>query len=329
MGTQSTFKIYDDEFQSGMTEVMTQQANAFNEASGNALQLVPSFHRGNFAAEAFFSEIASLIKHRDPLATSPQAPDDLSQEELIMPKLNRLYKVAKTRDAFKKIFPSGASAQEFSIILGRQVAQAKIVDYLNTAIAAAVGAMESNADIQTDITSASTTTLSYESLVNGTWKFGDRAQDIIAYVMHSAQAARLNIQSIGVEVDRVAGAAIYEGAFGALGRRLIVSDSPSLVESVGSAPAVNHFKTLGLTEGGVVVLESESDDNVPYFNIDDTTQNLIYRISGEHAYNVRCKGYSYTDTGVSPTNADLLDDSNWAKVATSNKSTAGILIRSL
>lgn len=327
MGTQSTFKIYNDEFQSGLTEVVMQQTNAFNEASANALRLIPNASRGNFAKMAFFSEIASLIKRRDPLSTSAAAFSDLAQAEEIMPKINRYYRIRKTRDAFKKIFPDGSSAQEFSIILGQQIGAAKIKDYLNTVLYALVGAMESNANVQKDIRSASTNTLTYESLVDGTWLFGDRAQDIVAYVMHSAQAAKLNIQSLGVEVERVAGAAIYDGAFGALGRRLIVTDSPALVH-VGGSPADVTYRTLGLTEDGGGVWESETEDEVPYFDIETGTVNLNYVIAGEHAFNVRAKGYSYTDSGVSPTDGDLADDSNWSKVATDNKSTAGIMILS-
>jgi hypothetical protein len=331
-GTLADFKIYNDEFQAGMTEVLMQNSDAFNAASANALRIVPSLHRGNFAKEAFFEEVSSLITRRDVTSTSAGASSKLEQGEFIMPKLNRRYQVDQTRDAFKKILAGVNAWGEFSVRLGEQVAKAKMVDYLNTILASLSGAVDGNSDVQFNAVTggvSGVTNLSYKNLIKGLSKFGDASQDISAWVMHSAPFHDLLGESVGIATDRVAGATIYEGTAGTLGRPVIVTDSPSLILSgSGSGSGGAVYRTFGLTTNAGVILESESAEDIPVFDTVTGLENVVYRIQGEHAYNVRAKGYSYTDSGANPTDANLIDDTNWAQASSDKKSTAGVVIYS-
>ena len=65
IGKGSDFKIYDEQFFGGMTEVLAQNADVFNAASANAIQLVPQEIKGNFERESFFQQISSLVSRRD------------------------------------------------------------------------------------------------------------------------------------------------------------------------------------------------------------------------------------------------------------------------
>lgn len=323
--TLDTFKVYEDEFQSGVTEVLMQNSEAFNGASANTINIVPSIHRGNFASEAFFLEIEDLIRERDPSTQAADTDDDLEQGELIMPKVNRKYQVKKTLDAFRKILPQDNPESVFSTILGQQVGKSILVDYLNTAIAAAVGAVDGNADVQFDATDGSVT---YTDLVKGIAKFGDAGQNVAAWLMHSKVYYDLLGESVGVATDRVGGAAIYEGTAGTLGRPVVVTDSPYLVEADGVSTGVDKYRTFGLTANALSVIESEGGIMTPVTDLITGEENLAMRIQGEHAYNTRVRGYSYTDTNANPANTALSNTANWTQVATSDKSTAGILINS-
>lgn len=320
--TLNTFQVYDDEFQSGLTEVLMQNANAFNGASANTINIVPSLHRGQFAKEAFFQEISDLIRERDPGSTDPDSDDDLTQSELIMPKVNRKIQVAKTRDAFKKILTGSNPESVFSTLLGQQAAQAMLLDYLNTGIACLVGSVEGNADVQHDATDGN---VEYTDLVTGLSKFGDAGQNIAAWVMHSKPFYDLLGQSVGIATDRIAGRAIYEGTAGTMGKPVIVTDSPFLTYLDDTDV---RYRTFGLQANALSIIESEGSMETPYTDIVTGGENIKIRIQGEHAYNTRVRGYSYTDADANPANTDLSDDENWTKVSTDDKSTAGILILS-
>lgn len=319
--TLNTFKVFEDEFQSGVTEVLMQNSEAFNGASANTINIVPSLHRGNFASEAFFLEIEDLIRERNPATQVDESDDDLEQGELIMPKVNRKYQVLKTLDAFRKILPQDNPESVFSTLLGQQVGKSVLVDYLNTAIAGLVGAVDGNADVQHDATDG---VIAYTDLVTGLSKYGDAGNNISAWLMHSKAYYDLLGESVGIATDRVGGAAIYEGTAGTLGRPVVVTDSPFLTyESTGT-----KYRTFGLTANALSVIESEGGIMTPINDIVTGKTNLAMRVQGEHAYNLRVRGYSYTNATANPANTALANDANWTKVSTSNKSTAGVLINS-
>lgn len=322
MSTLDTFKVYDDEFQSGITEVLMQQTDAFNGASAGTINLVPAESRGNFAREAFFLEIENLIRRRNPSGTGSDTDDDLAQDELVMPKLARKYQVKKTLDAFRKILTGPNPESQFSITLGEQVAKSIAADYLNTGLAGLVGAIEGNADIQHTATSVTT----YQELVKAIAKFGDAGQSISAWVMHSKPFYDLLGESVGIATDRIAGAAIYEGTAGTLGRPVIVTDSPSLVDVDGGGSGVDHYRTFGLQSNALTVMETEGGIHTPVTDLITGEENLAMRIQGEHSFNLRTRGYSWNDAITNPTDTQLLDDANFTKVATSDKSTAGVLL---
>lgn len=328
--TLTTFQVYDDEFQSGVSETIMQETNAFNAASGGAIQLVPSTHRGEFAKEAFFKEIQGLVRERDPSSIDTDSDDDLTQGELVMPKVNRKIQVAKTRDAWQKILPAQNAESLFSITLGQQLGPAYAADYLNTGLSGLAGAVGGNADVIHDISgeSGGAELLSYKGLNAGLQKFGDRSSNIIAWVMHSKTWHDLLGEAIATVTDRVAGAAIWEGIAGSLGRPVIVTDSSALTYT---EDYVTKYRTFGLQSAGLTVIESEGGIMTPVTDLVTGKKNLLIRLQSEHAYNIRTRGYSWSGTSngnliSNPDNDQLGNDANFTKVATDNKSTAGVMI---
>lgn len=311
-GLYTNFVIYEEQFYSGMFETLEQYSNAFNEASRNAIRIIPQAARGNFLQEAFFTNIPGLYKRRNIETLDPSVPDALSSAETVFPKVNRYFHVENTMDSLKKI---QASPEQFSFILGQQAGKAKAVDYLNTGIAAAVACISGVSALVT----TSNATANYDTLIESLEKFGDAADRILLWVMPSRPFFALMKASLDVVTDRVAGATIYEGQIGSLARRVLLTDSPSLV--VPGEP--NQYYILGLTENAIALIESEPGELLS--ERVGGYQNIRYRIQGEDAYNVGIKGYAYTGSVVNPDDAAIASSSNWVLRSSDVKSSAGIL----
>ena len=319
VGTKADFAIYDEEFQSGFIEVLMQQADAWNEASNGTMILNTDMLKGDYDRNAFFKSIANLVSRRATTGTAATAAATSlkpTQGEIIGVKLNRkIGPVDSTRDAFKKI---ASDESEFSMVVGQQAAKAMLVDQLNTGLSGLVAAIEGNS-MNVAATGAN---LDYDDLVDIINQFGDASSDVVAFAMHSKPWHDLIKKGIADKVDSVYGAAVFQGVPGTLGRPVIVTDSPSLLVS----GTTNTYKTVGLTAGAVQVTNSEAADMV----MDRVTgqENIIWRMQGESAYNLKVKGYEWdiANGGENPTDTAVATTTNWDKAATDNKSTAGAFI---
>lgn len=89
-----------------------------------------------------------------------------------------------------------------------------------------------------------------------------------------------------------------------------------------------RYNTLGLTEGGITV-SSQNDFNsviVPKTG----KENITNAYQAEWSYGVSVKGYGWkvSSGGSNPNDTALATSTNWEKVATSHKDTAGVLLQS-
>lgn len=323
-GTMADFRIVDDYFFTGYNEVVQQNASVFNENSANTLRFVVENLLGEFTNDSFYKKVEGLVQHRNPLSVSPVESKKLEQGELITPKINRrLGPVRQTMDAFRK---EGKSPEMFSYLIGQQYAGDIVVDLINTAITAGVAAISTEAGLVTDYSTdaAIDPGLRPEQLVSAMSKFGDKAQRIGAFVMHSsAYFALVQGQIVGNPYS-VAGTMIYGGAPGTLGKPVIVTDSPALVEVDEVTGEIESYIVLGLTEDGVVITESE--ERYVSSTVEYGRENLIMLIQGETAYNVGVKGFSYAG-GANPTNAQLATGANWEFQMHDTKLAAGVVLK--
>lgn len=335
IGLPANFKIFPDQFYGGFNEIVAQNGNAFNQASANALRLYTEAARGMYQEEAFFDKISGLVSRRDITTQSDATSVLLSADSIIAPKLLR--KIGPVDNALGAFRTSGLDFTEdsaqarFSFLLGQQYAEDALVDMLNTALSGAVTVTGKAATTRLSIVGASgTKTLNYATgLIPGLGLFGDRGQDIVAWVMHSKPFYDLMGSNIAVATDRVAGATIYEGTAGTLGRPVVVTDSASLVKTDGGGTGINSYYTLGIREGGVDVKMTE--DTIVYSEIvTGKAAGLVLRVQGEYAYNLRLLGYSMTTDGnVNPTGAEIADAGNWTQQFASHKWTLGARIETL
>lgn len=320
-GIYSDFTIYEEEFYGGMNDVIARNTMAFNGASANAIRLVQRQHVGNFLKDAYFAQIANLVTRRDITSTSSVSDDELTSDEVIAPKLSRRFQVANTLDSLKKI---GSDPREFSFILGEQVGKAKMVDWLDTALLCGVTAIGKTAASFYNKGSSASNTMQYDYLIEGLKLMGDMSRRIVALVMHSKAYFDLMKTNIDTATDRVAGATIYEGTTGTLGLPTVVTDSSSLINTDGVTSGTDSYYTLMLVENGLSVLESEVESVIGDWVTG--SENLIYRVQGEHSFDSGVQGISYTSATVNPNDSTLGTASNWTLKRASIKSAAGILI---
>jgi hypothetical protein len=318
IGKASDFKIYQDEYYGGMFESIMQNVNAFNAASAGAITLVAKDHRGDFSKESFMKDIASLITRRDTTSVSAATDTAVTQGEMARVKINRkIGPVAQTLDAWRKI---ARDSGEMSFLIGQMVGKKKIQDYLNTALKAAVPAIQNVAANYYD--HSGTGSLTYAALVAALAKLGDQAQLIKCWVMHSKSFFDLMGTTISDKIVNVADVTIYQGTIATLGRPTIVTDSAALL--VAGTP--NHYNVLGLVDNAIQVWESEHQEIEG--QVITGLENLIFRIQGEHAFTLGLKGFTfdYANGGANPDDTAVATASNWDKVASSDKDLAGVSI---
>lgn len=322
-GVTSDVVIYQEEFNTAVSEVIAQETMAFNQASGNAMQLRGLAHQGDYLKESFFDLISGLVARRDNTSTSTVSDTALTASEQVGVKLNRgIPPVAVTLDAWKKMMRDPG---EFSFVLGQQIGKAIVTDYLNTAIRATVAALNNVANLKADVTGASTGTLTHEHLVTGMSKLGDRGATVAAIVTHSKSYFDLVKTALTTAAYNVGDTIVYTGGIATLGRPTIVTDSADLITS-GSP---DNYNTLLLVPGAVEILESEERTIV---NQTITGYaNLFERIQGEHAFTLKLKGFTWDvgNGGANPNDSAISTGSNWDKVVTSDKDCAGAVVVSL
>ena len=317
--TKDTFTLYDLEYNTGLTEVLLQNANVFNAASRNSIRLVPRQIRGEFEKSTIFKSVAGLVRRRDPSSVTSVTDKDLTQGELISVKLNRgLGPATKTLDAFRKI---AEDPRELSTILGEQAGAAMAIDYLDAGIRAAVAASKSNSAMTKNF---ATSTITHLKLLNTLALFGDRSTRIVAWLMHSRIYYDLVGQAMTDKIVDVANLSVAEGITPTLGKPTILSDSSALISlNEPSSSASDTYHVLGLTEDALQIIESEG--KVAVLEMVTGLDNLVYRWQGEHAFNVGMRGFAYSST-ANPTDANLASSSNWSKIVTDNKDTLGVML---
>ncbi len=325
-GTASDFKVYNEELQSGMYEELAQNVDVFNDASRNTIRLVTENMIGNYNKDAYFDRISSLVGRRDTTSVSAATSLKMTQGELVGVKLNRkIGPVDQSLDAWEKIGFNGEEAQrEMSFQLGKQIAEEIAHDMVEASVRCAEAALSGEANNTYDATGQTTKTMTHAHLVNGLALYGDKADKILCWIMHSHCYFDLMNQAISDKIYEEAGVVVYGGAPGTLGKPVVVTDADALW--LGADSLTTTYQTLGLVENAVVVTESEIKRLVD--ELVTGLENLVFRIQGEYAYNVNVKGFAWdtTNGGVNPTDTSQRTSTNWDKQYSSAKNLAGIRI---
>lgn len=317
----SAMKVFNQYMMPAIIETLAQLVNKFNAASGGSIRLTTEGFTGDFLQESFWQGIHSAQRRVDRYASN----GTISATALTQLQHNSV----KVAGGFGPILfePSQMTwlrkpTAEGIEIISRNFAEAMLSDQLNSAIAALVAAIEAQGASTTIDTG--TGPISYRDLNNANALFGDRSNQIIANIMdgttfHSlidqnlANAERL-FQASGVRIVDI------------LGRLIVVTDAPALRESSEATGADNDQKVLGLVNGAAIV--HDGSDIITNIETTNGKSRIETTFQADYTFGLGLKGYAWDQTngGKSPNDAAIALGSNWDKVATSIKDTAGVLV---
>jgi hypothetical protein len=303
---------------SSMVETITQQIALFNAATRGAIVLRTAANTGDYADEAYWKRLSGLVRRRDAYGSGAVA--SLTLEHLLKTSV----KVAAGTPPVS-IDPGmmtwiQQNPDDAGIAQGRQLAEGMLADILNTALGSASAAIGGISGLVHDATSAN---LSLSELNIGASKMGDRAQDILAWVMHSKPLFDLYGAALTNSNDLFSFGTVRVVNDG-FGRPLIMTDSSDL----SYVATGTKYHTLGLVAGGIVC--EQNNDFIQNTETKNGDENILRTVQSEWSYNVGIKGFSWDKAsgGASPTDAELTTATNWDTVASSIKDNAGVIVNS-
>lgn len=312
--------VFNEQVRSTATELVDQDVQKFNEASGGTLILGNQYVIGDYVEQAMWQLVDGIAQRRNAYGgTTAVDAQTLGQILDRSVKIDgRVGPLNITGTMMRRI---GAGDTEPAAVVAAQASAAMFQDYLNTTAACLVAAIGENTALVKDVSgeTGDAANISMQGLNKANALMGDRSQQIRAYIMHSMAFHSLVDQAINnaERLFSIGDLTVYKDF---LGRRYVVSDIPSLV--TGSV-----YNTLGLTPSAAIVQVGGLYDMVTAEKTGG--ENILRQMQGEYDFNVSVKGYSWVGqkTGQSPTDAELAAADSWQKVATSNKDTAGVMLK--
>lgn len=312
----SQMQVFNEYVVPSTIETLGQMVAKFNEASAGAIRLTTDGFSGDFLQESFFAAVHSAQRRVDRYAAQAAATaTDLTQLKISAVKVAGGFGPIRYEPSQLTWLnkPTAAGIE----VASRNFAEAMLRDQLNTAIAALVAAIGNQATATNDL--SATAGISYATLNGAHAKFGDRSGEIVANVMNGGAYHKL----IGQNLTNTAKLFTSQGVtiVDILGKAVIVTDAPALY--VAGTP--NKQKALGLSSGAATVFDG--GDVISNIQTSNGQTRIETTLQMDYSFGVALKGYTWDEAngGKSPTDAELATGSNWDKIATDIKQTAGVL----
>lgn len=312
----SQMQVFNQYIMPATIETLAQMIDKFNEASNGAIRLTTEGFDGDFLQESFFAAIHSAQRRASRYgANGAVTATDLTQLK---------HSAVKVAGGFGPIRfePSQLTwlnkpTAEGIEVASRNFAEALMADQLNTAIAALVAAISNQAAATNDV--SATAGINYSAINGAHAKFGDASGQIAANVLTGAVFHRLIGQNLTNATNLFEARSVQ--IVDILGRAMIVTDAPALY----AAGTPNKQKVLGLVEGAATVFDGS--DLISNIQTTNGNERIETTMQVDYSFGLSLKGYTWDETngGKSPSDAALATGSNWDKVATSIKATAGVI----
>ena len=314
----SQMQVFNEYIMPATIETLAQMVDKFNGASNGAIRLTTSGFDGDFLQESFFAAIHSAQRRVDRYAAQSSASaTDLTQLRTSGVKVAGGFGPIRFEPGQLTWLQKPTS--EGIEVASRNFAEALLADQLNTAIAALCAAIGNQGAATTNDVSASAG-ISYTAMNAAHALFGDMSQAIVANVMNGAAYHKLIAQNLtnGAQLFVAANVQVVD----ILGRPVIVTDAPALY--VAGTP--NKLRVLGLADGAATVYDG--GDVISNIDTSNGQTRIETTMQVDYTFGLSLKGYTWdvTNGGKSPTDAELATGSNWDKVATSIKHTAGVMV---
>jgi len=309
-------QVFNQYIMPATIETLGQMVEKFNGASNGAIRLTTEGFTGDFLQESFFAAIHSAQRRVDRYAAQASASaTDLTQLK---------HSTVKVAGGFGPIRyePSQMTwlqkpTTEGIEVASRNFAEALMKDQLNTAIAALVAAISNQAAATNDV--SATAGINYGSMNGAHAKFGDRSGDLVAQIMTGAVYHKL----IGANLTNTPQLFQAQGVrvVDILGKAVIVTDAPGLY----LAGTPNKDFVLSLAPDAAIV--SDGADLISNIQTNNGQTRIETTMQVDYTFGLGLKGYTWDEAngGKSPTDAELATGSNWDKVASDIKHTAGVI----
>lgn len=312
----SDMKVFNEYVREATIETVAQMVDKFNAASGGAIQLSTQGFDGDYMMKSSFASLHSAQRRVDRYATNTSAAATvLAQLQHNTVKIAGGFGPIQWEPAqLRWVGDNPAAAVE---VISRNMAESIMKDMLNTGIAAAVAAIENVG--ATAYFDTGTGPIGYADINTAHSRFGDMSQLLICDVMDGATyhgLIGLNLAN-ATELFQAGNVTVVS----ILGKLVVVTDAPALRETGTGADQ----KVLSLVSGGIIV--HDAGDLVTNIETNNGSQRIATTMQADYTFGLGLKGYAWdvTSGGKSPTDAALATGSNWDKIATSLKHTAGVL----
>ncbi len=210
--------IYDD-WRRLLSSSAAGQLAIFNASSNGAIMLDNELIEGDFRKRAFY-KVGGSIESRDVNSTEKVTGKKIGAGEAVSVKAPWKYgPYETTEEAFKR---RGRSVDEFSEVIGTDVADATLEGYVKYGLKALTAAIGANADM---VVTADIETDGKKTLTRGLRKYGDKFNRVVLFVMHSATYFDIVDEAIANKIYEEAGVVVYGGQPGTLGKPVLVTDT--------------------------------------------------------------------------------------------------------
>lgn len=313
----SQMQVFNQYIMPATIETLGQMVQKFNQASAGSIRLTTDGFDGDFLQESFFAAIHSAQRRVDRYAAQAAAtPTDLTQLKHSSVKVAGGF--GPIRFEPSQLTWLNKPTAEGVEVASRNFAEALLADQLNTAILALRAAIANQAAATNDV--SATAGVTYSGLNGAHAKFGDRSGSIVANVMTGAVYHKL----IGDNLTN--SAQLFQSSnvrvVDILGKAVVVTDAPAL--RVAGTP--NKVYVLGLVDGAAVV--HDAGDVISNIETSNGQTRIETTMQVDYTFGLGLKGYTWDEAngGKSPSNAALGTGTNWDKVATDIKHTAGVVL---
>lgn len=314
-------KVFNEYIMPATIETLDQMVEKFNEASGGAIRLTTDGFDGDFLQESFWASIHSAQRRVDRYGTnSDVAATDLSQLQHNSVKVAGGFGPVRFEPS-QLTWLQKPTAEGVEVI-SRNLAEAMMQDQLNTSIAALIAAIENQETATYDASDLSPAqAITYANINSAHALFGDHSGNLITSVMRGQTFHRLIGQNL-TNAERLFQAQNVR-IVDWLGRLIVVTDAPALYEDVSGGN--DKEKVLSLQESAAIV--HDGGDIISNIDTVNGKERIETTLQVDYTFGLGLKGYAWdtANGGKSPTDAEIATGSNWDKVATSIKHTAGVI----
>lgn len=312
----SQMQVFNQYIMPATIDTLAQMVDKFNGASNGTIRLTTTGFDGDFLQESFFAAIHSAQRRVDRYAAQASASaTDLTQLKLSGVKIAGGFGPIRFEPGqltwLQKPTTDGIE------VASRNFAEALLADQLNTAIAALCAAISNQATATNDV--SGTAGISYTAMNNAHAKFGDASGLLAGQVMNGTAYHKL----LGLNLTNAQN--LFQSSnvlvVNVLGKPVVVTDAPALY--VAGTP--NKLRVLSLVEGAATVYDG--GDVISNIETSNGQTRIETTMQVDYTFGLAMKGYTWDETngGKSPTDAEIATGSNWDKVATSIKHTAGVI----